>query len=110
MRVIIAAAVVAGLVGCGGHNVVQPRSVADVKRAFARHDIHLVRVQPSVGAPLRYTALFGQSGSLSISVQVYSTLRHPKAHAAHVLGARNVLVEWQGADDPSVEAAVDELR
>ena len=111
MRVIIAVAV-AGLVGCGGHagpKVVEPRTPVEVERAFANHGIPLVVVDPSAGVRLRYTALFGQSGSLSVGVRVYQRVR-PARSAPGVRGVRNVVATWQGADSPSVAAAMDDLR
>ena len=112
MRVVLAAVVLTGLVGCGGHaapKVVQPRSAAEVKQSFARHGIRLVLVHPSAGVRLRYQALFGQSGSLSVGVRVYPRLR-ADGSAPGVRSVRNVVATWQGADRPSVEAAMDELR
>jgi hypothetical protein len=115
-RLIVGAVMVSSVIGCGGKNAEQPpRSVAEVKRAFAHHGIRLVRFEPSIGPRVPYAGLFGESGSLSVSVQVYEqgsggkALRQ-SAGRPHMLRARNVLVTWQGADSPSVEAAVDELR
>jgi hypothetical protein len=110
-RVIVATALLF-LAGCGGHRAAaaeEPRSPAEVERAFADHGIPLVLVQPEAGARLRYEVLFGQSGSLSVSVRVYSRVR-PARSARGVLGVRNVVATWQGADRPSIEAAMDELR
>jgi hypothetical protein len=113
VRLIVAAAVLA-LVGCGGHaapKVPEPRTPADVKRAFADHGIRLRRVvvQPTAGVRVRYMALFGQSGSLSVSVQVFRRVRAERS-APGVRSVRNVLATWQGADSRSVEAAMDALR
>jgi hypothetical protein len=110
-RLIVGVILVSSLIGCGGQKAEQhPRTVAEVQRAFAHHRIPLVRIEPSLGVRVRYTALFGQSGSLAVSVRVYSQVRPERSLPAHTLAARNVLVTWQGADSPSVEAAVDELR
>jgi hypothetical protein len=115
-RLIVGAVMVSSVIGCGSKNAEQPpRSVAEVKRAFAHHGIALVRFEPSIGPRVPYAGLFGESGSLSVSVQVYQQGRGGKAlrqsaGRPHMLRARNVLVTWQGADSPSVEAAVDELR
>ena len=101
-----------GLVGCGGRDVAQverPRTVADVERAFADHGIPLVLVHPSAGVRVRYTPLFGQSGSLSVGVRVYARVRAERSEPG-VRSVRNVVATWQGADSPSVEAAMDELR
>ena len=111
MPLILTAAVLA-LAGCGGHaapRTVAPRSVGEVERAFAAHGIRLQPVQPAVGAPLRYGVLFGQSGTLSVSVRVYSKLRAEHS-APGTRSVRNVVATWQGADRPSVEAAMDALR
>jgi hypothetical protein len=107
VRVLLAAAVVAVLAGCGGHP--SPRSVAEVQRAFDRQGIHLERVQTTAGRPLEHPVLFGQSGSLSVNVQVFPRVR-PGRSGPGVLGVRNVLATWQGADNRSVEAAMDALR
>jgi len=116
-RLALGAALCSSVIGCGGqHAAPTSRSVAAVRQAFAQHGIHLARVDPSLGPRLRYTALFGESGSLAVSVQVYPKVpRHGSVMPAgegkpHILAARNVLVVWQGADSPSVEAAVNELR
>ena len=103
---------VLALAGCGGHAtpaVAAPRTPAEVKRAFAEHGIRLLDVKPTVGVRVRYTALFGQSGSLSVGVRVYPRLR-PEKSAPGVRSVRNVVATWQGADSPSVEAAMDALR
>jgi hypothetical protein len=108
----MAVVVVGLLVGCGGHTapkVVEPRTPAEVKRAFADHGIPLVFVKPSAGVRLRYTALFGQSGSLSVGVRVYARIRAERS-APGVRSVRNVVATWQGADSRSVETAMDELR
>jgi hypothetical protein len=112
VRVLVAAAVLACLAGCGGHArpaALPPRSVTEVQRAFARHGIHLLRVQAAAGPQLKRPVLFGQSGSLSVSVQVYRRVR-PGRSAPGVRSVRNVLATWQGADSRSVEAAMDALR
>ena len=112
VRLVLAAVVGAGLVACGGHaapKVLAPRTPVEVKRAFADHGLPLVLVEPEAGVRLRYAALFGQSGSLSVSVRVYQRVR-PARSAPGVSGVRNVVATWQGADSPSVEAAMDELR
>jgi ABC-type nitrate/sulfonate/bicarbonate transport system substrate-binding protein len=109
---VIAAIVGAGLVACAGHSspkAAAPRTAAEVKQAFADQGIRLLLVKPTVGAPLRYTALFGQSGSLSVGVRVYARARRERS-APGVRSVRNVVATWQGADRPSVEAAMDELR
>lgn len=111
-RFVLTAIVVAGLVGCGGHGapkVVAPRTPAEVKRAFADHGIRLLLVQPTAGVRVRFKALFGQSGSLSVSVRVFRRVRAERS-APGVRSVRNVLATWQGADSPSVDAAMDELR
>jgi hypothetical protein len=111
VRFIVAAAVLA-LVGCGGHAAPKapaPRTPAEVKRAFADHGIPLVLVKPAAGVRLRYTALFGQSGSLSVGVRVLRRVRAERS-APGLRSVRNVVATWQGADSPSVEAAMDELR
>jgi hypothetical protein len=112
VRVVIAAIVGASLVGCGGHaapKVVAPRTPAEVKQAFADHGIRLLLVEPTAGVRVRFTALFGQSGSLSVGVRVFARVRADRS-APGVRGVRNVLATWQGADSPSVDAAMDELR
>jgi hypothetical protein len=111
VRVLLAAAVLVGpvgLVGCGSHSR-PPRSVAEVQHAFAQHGIHLQPVQTVAGPQPKNPVLFGQSGSLSVSVQVLRRVR-PARSAPGVLGVRNVLATWQGADSRSVEAAMDALR
>lgn len=111
IRLTVAAAVLA-LVGCGGHaapKVVAPRTPAEVRRAFADHGIRLLPVETTVGVRVQYTALFGQSGSLSVGIRVYPHVR-PERSAPGVRSVRNVVATWQGADSPSVEAAMDELR
>jgi hypothetical protein len=111
--VVIAAIAGAGLVaGCGGRAApkpAEPRTPAEVKRAFANHGIRLLLVQPTIGVRVRYTALFGQSGSLSVGVRVYAQVRRERS-APGIRSVRNVVATWQGADSPSVEAAMDELR
>lgn len=111
IRLTVAAAVLA-LVGCGGHaapKVVAPRTPAEVRRAFADHGIRLLPVETTVGVRVQYTALFGQSGSLSVGIRVYPHVR-PERSAPGVRSVRNVVATWQGADSPSVEAAMDALR
>jgi hypothetical protein len=107
VRVLLAAVVLAGLAGCGSH--ARPRSVTEVEHAFARHGIHLRPVQTVAGPQPKNPVLFGQSGSLSVSVQVYQRVR-PARSAPGVRSVRNVLATWQGADSPSVEASMDALR
>ena len=110
-RVVLGVVLCSSVVGCGSHDTKQvPRTVAEVQRAFAHHRIPLIRVEPSLGPHIRYTALYGQSGSLAVSVRVYPQVRAERSLPTNTLAARNVVVTWQGADSPSVEAAVDELR
>lgn len=116
MRGVVALLVVASVTGCSHHSTASPRSVAEVKRAFAGHGITL----SGAGArPMRlpYVALFGTSGALSINVEVYRppvprrrVLLFLGSGPRHSLSARNVEVTWTGADSPRARAAVDELR
>jgi hypothetical protein len=111
VRLIVAVAVPA-LAGCGGHAAptdATPRTAGEVRRAFADQGIRLLLVQPTAGVRVRYTALFGQSGSLSVGVRVYARARRERS-APGIRSVRNVVATWQGADRPSVEAAMDELR
>jgi ABC-type nitrate/sulfonate/bicarbonate transport system substrate-binding protein len=111
VRLILATAVLA-LVGCGGHAAPKapaPRTAAEVKRAFADHGIRLLLVKPTAGVRVRFTALFGQSGSLSVGVRVLRRVRAERS-APGIRSVRNVVATWQGADSPSVEASMDALR
>ncbi len=109
-------ALVACLVGCAHSSTAAPRSVSDVKRAFAHHGIKLSEDGAGV-LHLPYRALSGQSAGVTLNVDVYPANAHRGRVVLflgngppHFAAARNVELSWTGADNSAARAAMDDLR
>jgi hypothetical protein len=113
------------LAGCGGHVATRSavtvevnqrlRSVAEVRRTFAKHGIELSR-EPFHQQQLRCVALSGDVHGAEINVAVDRSIDARKVSLVlgggtpHVVTARNVSASWTGRDLPAVETAMKQLR
>ena len=111
-------AVIAVTSGCGNapSHSLGVHSVAETKRAFARHGIVLIAAPP----PASLGATFLISVMPVVNVEVYPTIDQARAasRTAFVLGSgtpatsqrRNVAITWVGKEDKRVTAALNDLR